>query len=65
MVGFTKKVTIKEIADDLDISLMLEYCLLALELMNNVLVMVDIEQNIEMGGICMIFSLWMETNFIN
>lgn len=51
MVGFTKKVTIKKIANELDISLMLEYCLLALVLMNNVLVMVDIEQNIETGGI--------------
>ena len=51
MVGFTKKVTIKKIANELDISLMLEYCLWALVLMNNVLVMVDTEQNIETGGI--------------
>ena len=51
MVGFTKKVTMKKIANELDISLMLEYYLLALELMSNVLVMVDTEQNIETGGI--------------
>lgn len=61
MVGFTKKVTMKKIANELDISLLLEYCLLALVLMNNVLVMVDIEQNIETGGIykyvCMVFSM--------